>query len=117
MNPEQPEEIRAELTQHGLEIETPQPSPKQKKSHRNRFNVMRLEKRVTATFSIMAKVFVIALISVAVIFVARELSDDGYVIQQINVPTAFEEVGYTGPVVGQLISIKLNDIIRRTRTK
>ena len=57
------------------------------------FNIVRVEKRVTATFSIMAKVFIIALISIAAIFIVRELSDDGYVITQINVPISFEEAG------------------------
>jgi len=94
----------------------PSPKPAKKKIPSKGFNIVRLEKRVTATFSIMAKVFVIALISIAAIFIARELSDDGYVITQMNVPASFEEAGYTGPVVAKRISNQLNEIIRVTRT-
>jgi len=94
----------------------PSPKPTKKKIPAKGFNILRLEKRVTATFSIMAKVFVIALISVAIIFIARELSSNGYVITQINVPASFEEAGYTGPVVAKRISNQLNEIIRITRT-
>jgi len=90
--------------------------PTRKKIPAKGFNIVRLEKRVTATFSIMAKVFVIALISVAIIFIARELSSNGYVITQINVPASFEEAGYTGPVVAKRISNQLNEIIRVTRS-
>ena len=103
---------------------TPEQSPEvvpvsaeKKKQRSSRFNVLRLEKRITAAFSIMAKVFVIALISVALIFIARELSKDGYVITQVNVPASFEEAGYTGPVVAKRISENLSKIIRITRTE
>jgi hypothetical protein len=94
----------------------PSPKPTKKKIPTRGFNIVRIEKRVTATFSIMAKVFVIALISIAAIFIARELSDNGYVITQINVPASFEEAGYSGPVVAKRISNQLNEIIRITRT-
>ncbi len=90
--------------------------PTKKKIPARGFNIVRAEKRVTATFSIMAKVFVIALISIAAIFIARELSDDGYVITQINVPASFEDIGYTGPVVAKRISENLNRIIDITRS-
>jgi hypothetical protein len=96
--------------------ETPSPKPTRKKIPAKGFNILRFEKRVTATFSIMAKVFVIALIGIAAIFIARELGDDGYVITQINVPASFEEAGYTGPVVAKRISNQLNEIIRVTRS-
>jgi len=92
------------------------PKPVKKKIPSKSFSLLDLEKRVTATFSIMAKVFVIALISVAFLFIARELTNDSYVIQHVNVPEAFSQAGYTGPVVAQLISLKLNDIIRITRS-
>ncbi len=92
------------------------PKPIKKKISSKGFNLLHVEKRVTATFSIMAKLFIIGLISVAVIFIARELTNDSYVIQQVNVPESFSQAGYTGPVVAQLISLKLNDIIRITRS-
>jgi hypothetical protein len=92
------------------------PSPVRKKMPSQGFSLLHLEKRVTATFSIMAKLFIIGLISVAVIFIGRELTNDSYVIQQVNVPESFSQAGYSGPVVAQLISLKLNDIIRTTRS-
>jgi hypothetical protein len=95
----------------------PSPKPTKKRTPARGFNIVRVEKRVTATFSIMAKVFVIVLISIAAIFIARELSDDGYVISQINVPASFEDIGYTGPVVAKRISENLNRIIDITRTE
>lgn len=81
------------------------------------FSVVRLEKRVTATFSIMAKVFVIIIITLALLFIARELSKTGYVITQVNVPASFEEAGYTGPVMAKRISENLSRIITQTRTE
>src|SRR5262245_7939342 len=97
--------------------ETPPSSkPAQNEVRSKRFNILRLEKRITATFSIMAKVFVIVLITIAAVFIARELSDSGYVITQINMPASFEEAGYTGPVVAKRISNQLNEIIRVTRS-
>lgn len=99
------------------EVSQPVPgkSPVKKKSVR--YSVVRLEKRVTATFSIMAKAFVIVLITVALVFIVRELSESGYVITQVNVPPAFEEAGYSGPVVAKRISENLTRIINITRTQ
>ncbi len=99
---------------------TPDPAPSskpaKKKAPGKGLNIVRIEKRVTATFSILAKVFVIALISVTSIFIVRELSKVEYVISQINVPASFEETGYTGPVVAKRITDNLNRIIEITRT-
>jgi hypothetical protein len=104
------------LPEPTTEVENTTPLiPIKKKPPAKGFNIVRLEKRITATFSIMAKVFVIALISIAAIFIARELGSNGYVITQINVPASFEEAGYTGPVVAKRISNQLNEIIRITR--
>lgn len=83
----------------------------------SRFSVVKLEKRVTATFSIMAKAFVIILIAIAMVFITRELSESGYVITQVNVPPSFEQAGYTGPVVAKRISENLTRIINITRTQ
>ncbi|MFN8342939.1 MAG: tetratricopeptide repeat protein [Cyclobacteriaceae bacterium] len=80
------------------------------------FRVTRLEKRIGAIFSIMSRAFAIVLIGIAIIFLARELSKDGYVITQVNVPASFEAAGYTGPVVAKRIANQLNEIIRITNT-
>lgn len=105
-----PEQSTPEVSQP-----VPEKSPVKKKSVRH--SVVRLEKRVTATFSIMAKAFVIVLITVALVFIVRELSESGYVITQVNVPPAFEEAGYSGPVVAKRISENLTRIINITRTQ
>ena len=79
------------------------------------FNLLHLEKRVTATFSIMAKLFILGLISITVIFIARELSHTGYTLKQVYVPADFEAAGYTGPEIANRISSQLADIITKVR--
>ena len=76
-----------------------------------KLRVVRLEKRVSAIFSILSKLFVISAILVASVFVFRELSDDSYHIDQVNVPAVFEESGLTGPVVANMIQERLAEII------
>jgi hypothetical protein len=80
------------------------------------FSIVRLEKRVTAIFSIMAKLFVISVLIVAAVFVARELSDSSYYIQNIEVPDAFNQAGFSGNTIATRISRKLNEIIQRAST-
>jgi hypothetical protein len=108
------------MTEHLPEIpETesnpPQAVPAKKKIPAKGFNIVRVEKRVTAIFSIMAKVFVIMLISIAIIFIARQLADSGYSIKQVNMPVAFQDAGYTGPVVANRISSHLREIIDKVK--
>lgn len=76
-----------------------------------KIRVVRLEKRVSAIFSILSKLFVIGAILVASMFVFRELSDESYHIDQVNVPGAFEDAGLTGPVVANMIKERLAEII------
>ncbi|MCA6387082.1 MAG: hypothetical protein IM613_05770 [Cytophagales bacterium] len=80
------------------------------------FSILRLEERVTAIFSIMAKLFVISVLIVAAVFVARELSDSSYYIQNIEVPEAFQQAGFSGNTIATRISRKLNEIIQRAST-
>jgi len=80
-----------------------------------KLRVMRLEKRVTAIFSILSKLFVISAIVVASVFVIRELSDKSYHIDQVNVPVSFEEAGLSGPVVANMIQERLHEIIEILR--
>jgi len=91
------------------------PKPVKKKMPSKSFSLLHLEKRVTATFSIMAKLFIIGLISVAVIFIARELSHTGFTIKQVYVPADFEAAGYTGPEIANRISSQLADIIAKVK--
>ncbi len=91
-------------------------TPKEKQKIPSKgFNLLHVEKRVTATFSIMAKLFIIGLISIAVIFIARELSHTGYTLKQVYVPADFEAAGYTGPEIANRISSQLADIITKVR--
>ncbi|MCE2936948.1 MAG: tetratricopeptide repeat protein [Cyclobacteriaceae bacterium] len=80
------------------------------------FSIVRFEERVTAIFSIMAKLFVISVLIVAAVFVARELSDSSYYIQNIEVPEAFQQAGFSGNTIATRISRKLNEIIQRAST-
>jgi len=47
----------------------------------------------------------------------KELSDTSYSIQRINVPTSFEEAGFSGVVVAHLISDRLKEIVELLRKK
>jgi hypothetical protein len=64
-------------------------------------------------FSIVANIFVITLVIIAIVFVVRVLSNNSYSIRQINVPSSFELAGHSGPVIANRIHIRLNDIIQR----
>ena len=87
--------------------------PDKKSAHR--LSLTRIDKRFTALFSILAKLFFIVLIVLAMVFVTRELLSQEYVIQQVSVPERFEKAGYTGPVVAQLIAQQVHDIIFASR--
>ena len=88
-----------------------------KKGANRRFNIIRLEKRVAATFSILAKLFTIGAIIIATLFIFGELTDDSYSIQQMNVPASFEESGLSGVVVANLISDRLVEIFEVLRAQ
>lgn len=117
MTPETPASGATEQTAEEKSVVASETKPKPAKKSTSRFSIVKLEKRVTATFSIMAKAFVIILIAIAMVFITRELSESGYVITQVNVPPSFEEAGYTGPVVAKRISENLTRIINITRTQ
>jgi hypothetical protein len=116
-----PEEKTPAIAETSTPVEeTPIPENKTLKPVKNKipskgFSLLHLEKRITATFSIMAKLFIIGLISVAVIFIGRELSHTGYAIKQVHVPSDFEAAGYTGPEIANRISGQLADIITKVR--
>lgn len=114
MTPETPASGATEQTAEEKSVVAAETKPKPAKKSTSGFSIVKLEKRVTATFSIMAKAFVIILIAIAMVFITRELSESGYVITQVNVPPSFEEAGYTGPVVAKRISENLTRIINRT---
>lgn len=101
------------LNSSNLEQEGP---PKKLQASGSSFSVVRLDQRITAIFSIMAKMFVISVLIVAAVFVVRELSDSSYYIQNIEVPDSFTQAGFSGNTVAIRISRKLNDIIQRAST-
>ncbi len=84
-------------------------------TNRRKLRVVRLEKRVSAIFSILSKLFVISAILVVSVFVFRELSDESYHIDHVNVPVAFEEAGLSGAVVANMIKERLTEIIEILR--
>jgi hypothetical protein len=86
-----------------------------KPTHRRGLRVIKLEKRVSAIFSILSKLFVISAILVASVFVFRELSDESYHIDQVNVPAAFEDAGLSGAVVANMIQGRLAEMIEVLR--
>ncbi len=98
---------------------TPEPEekPEKSKSQVRKINIIKFEKRVAAAFSVLSKLFIISAIIVASIFIFKELSDTSYSIQRINVPTSFEEAGFSGVVVAHLISDRLKEIVELLRKK
>lgn len=76
-----------------------------------KLRVVKLEKRVSAVFSILSKLFVISAILVASVFVLREFSDESYHIDQVNVPANLEEAGLSGTVVANMIQERLREMI------
>jgi hypothetical protein len=86
-----------------------------KKTVLKRRSVLRFEKRFAAIVSIVLKSAVLILVLLIAIFVFRELNDSSYSIQEINVPSSFQESGYNGQVVAERISDKLIDIISKER--
>lgn len=81
-----------------------------------RFKIVRLEKRLGTTFSILSRLVLIIVIITAVVFIFRELASDAFVIQPIQVPTVLEEKGFSGNTLATRINRKLNDIIQRTNS-
>lgn len=85
------------------------------KTSRINFNVVKFERRLNATISVIFKSLLIILTAIGLIFIHRELSSTNYSIQHISVPASFEESGYTGPVIANRIFNRLNNIIQSER--
>jgi len=76
-------------------------------------DILETSNTVHSIFSIVADVFIITAVIVAIVFVVRVLLDRSYTIRQINVPSSFEVAGHTGQVIARRIQSKLNEIIQR----
>ena len=71
------------------------------------------EQQSELVFSIVAKVLILLLVLMAVVFVVRVLMDSSYSIRTINVPRSLEEAGLSGPVVANRIYFRIQQIIER----
>ncbi len=76
-------------------------------------NIQEAGNLIHSIFSMVADVFVIGLVLVAIVFVVRVLRDSSYTIRQINVPPSFEEAGHAGSVISKRIHARLGEIIQR----
>jgi hypothetical protein len=68
---------------------------------------------IHSVYAIVADVFVMTLVVIAIIFVVRILRDSSYTIRQINVPPPFDEAGHSGSVIAKRIHAKLSEIIQQ----
>ena len=64
-------------------------------------------------FSILTKVFVIALVIIAIIYIVRVLLDKRHSIRHVHVPASFEEAGHSGPVIANRIHYRIQQIVER----
>jgi tetratricopeptide (TPR) repeat protein len=92
------------------------PLPDQTGKFKRKTNVVHIEKRAQAIFSILTKVTIALLVVAVLIFFVSEITSDGLVIQQISVPDAYVQAGYTGPVLAQRVINRLDDMIYKTAT-
>lgn len=75
----------------------------------------RIDKKVSAVFSIVGKVFIAGVILLAIVFIIRQLSSTGYAIRHVNMPVSFQDAGYTGPVVADRITSNLKTMLERVK--
>jgi tetratricopeptide (TPR) repeat protein len=76
-------------------------------------DIQQIENISELIFSIAGKCILVALVVIAIVFVWRVLASNRYSIRQINVPSAFEEAGHSGPVIANRIYCRLSEILQR----
>jgi tetratricopeptide (TPR) repeat protein len=72
-----------------------------------------LEEHSAVIFSILTRLFIISLASVAIVFVVRVLREKNYSIRKVNVPDSFLTMGHSGPVIANRIFFRIQRIIER----
>lgn len=72
-----------------------------------------IEQHSELIFSVLTRMFIIALVIIAIVFVIRVLLDKSYSIRQINVPESLQQAGHSGPVIANRIYFRLQQIIER----
>lgn len=90
-------------------------NPENKTKKRSRFNLRWIYKQMKAALSIIAMVLLIGLVGMIVSFFYKELTDEGYIIEQVNVPDSMVEAGFSGPLIANRISYELQNIMGFTR--
>lgn len=71
------------------------------------------EQHAEVTFSILTKVFIIILVSIAFVYIFRVLLNKKYSIRHVRVPKSIEDAGHSGPVIANRIQYRLHQIIQR----
>jgi Tfp pilus assembly protein PilF len=79
----------------------------------NNADFQNFEQHAELMLSILAKVFIIGLVSVAIVYIVRVLLNKSYSIRYINVPPSLEQAGHTGPTIANRIYYRLQQIIQR----
>lgn len=95
------------------EIQNEIPQPKKKKYFR--YNLRWINKQMKAALSITVMVLLIGLVGMIVSFFHKELTNEGYIIEQVNVPNRLVEAGFSGPLIANRISYALQEIMDITR--
>jgi Tfp pilus assembly protein PilF len=75
--------------------------------------LLEIEGHSAVIFSILTRLFILALGIVAIVFVVRVLRDKSYSIRQVNVPESFLIMGHSGPVIANRIFFRIQRIIER----
>jgi Flp pilus assembly protein TadD len=75
----------------------------------------RLEKKLRSILSIALMVLLTVFGLALMHFLYAELSYEGYVIEQVNVPEPLVQAGFSGPLIANRISYELQEILETTR--
>lgn len=79
------------------------------------FSLRWLNKQMRAALSIVVMVLVVGLVLMIISFFFKELTDEGYIIEQVNVPSSLVDAGFSGPLIANRISYQLQEIMDITR--
>jgi tetratricopeptide (TPR) repeat protein len=97
------------------ETDSPYEIPEVKPKVPFRINFRRIRKNLKTGISITGMILLIGLTGIIIHFLYKELTDDGYIIEHVNLPQSLVEAGFSGPMLANRISYQLQKIIKVTR--
>lgn len=78
-------------------------------------SLRKISRRLKAALSIFIIVLLTGLVTIILSFLYTELTDEGYIIEQVNVPQSLQDAGFSGPLIANRISYELREIMDITR--